>query len=389
MKYIDEVRLKGKRVFLRADLNVPLENGQITDDYRIRATLPTLEYALKNGGRVILASHLGRPKKREAEFSLKPVAERLRELLKIDVKFIPDCVGPDVEKAVQDLKEGELLLLENVRFYAEEEKNSPEFAKQLASLADIFILDAFAVSHRAHASTAGICAFVPEKAAGFIMRDELGFFNKALENPKRPLTAIFGGAKVSTKMAAIRFAGIKADRVVIGGAMANTFFVAQGLEVGRSLFEPAEVEQAKLVIKEFAEKGVELLLPVDVVVASELKAGVPCKTVPISEIPSDLCAFDVGPKSSELFDAAVRTSATILWNGPMGAFETEDFARGTNRLIESIAASSALSVVGGGDTDLALHRSGAFEKMSYVSTAGGAFLELLEGKKLPAVEALG
>jgi len=252
----------------------------------------------------------------------------------------------------------------------------------------LFIFDAFAVSHRAHASTVGICKFVKEKAAGFVMRDELSFFTKALENPKRPLTAIFGGAKVSTKMAAIRFAGAKADRVVIGGAMANTFFVAQGLGVGKSLYEPTQVEQAKLVIKEFEEKGVELLLPVDVVVASELKQGTQTKTVSVSEIPEELSAFDIGKKSSDLFEAAIKTSATIVWNGPMGAFETETFAVGTNRLIHSITQSSALSVAGGGDTDLALHRSGSFDKMGYVSTAGGAFLELLEGKKLPAVEAL-
>ncbi len=220
------------------------------------------------------------------------------------------------------------------------------------------------------------------------MRSELSFFAKALENPKRPMTAIFGGAKVSTKMSAIRFAGAKADRVVIGGAMANTFFVAQGYEVGKSLYEPSEVEQAKLVIKEFEEKGVELLLPVDVVVASELKQGTQFSIVPVSEIPSHLSAFDIGPKSSELFEVAVKTSATVIWNGPMGAFETETFATGTYRLVDSIAQSSAVSLVGGGDTDLALHRTGKFDKMSYVSTAGGVFLELLEGKKLPAVEAL-
>jgi len=389
MKYIDQVELKDKKVFLRADLNVPLEDGKIMDDYRIKATIPSINYILDKGGKLILVSHLGRPKKKDPSLSLRPVALKLAELIDREVKFVADCVGDEVDKAVSELKCGQILLLENVRYYEEEEANSPEFAKKLAALADVYINDAFAVSHRAHASTAEICKFVKVKAAGFVMKEELGFFAKALENPKRPLTAVFGGAKVSTKMAAIRHAGAKADRVVIGGAMANTFFVAQGLKVGKSLFESQEVEQAKLVEKEFAEKGVELLLPVDVVVAAELKSGVAHRSVSVDAIPDDLSAFDIGPKSSELFDAAIKTSATIVWNGPMGAFETPEFAKGTNRLIESISQSSALSVVGGGDTDLALHRSGAFEKMSYVSTAGGAFLELLEGKTLPAVQALG
>ncbi len=388
MKYVDQVELENKRVLLKADFNVPIENGQVTDDYRIRATLPTINYILERSKKLVICSHLGQPESKDEKFSLRPVAKKLSELLGKEVIFLEDSVGPEVEAAVNSMKDGDIILLENVRFHPEETKNDENHAKKFAALCDVFIYDAFAVAHRKHASIVGVQKFVKERAAGFIMRDELSFFEKALGNPKRPLTAIFGGAKVSTKMAAIRYAGPKADRVVIGGAMANTFFVAQGYNVGKSLYEPEEVEQAKVIEKELKEKGVELLLPVDVVVSTEFKKGAKFTTVPISEIPSDMMALDIGAKSSELFEAAIKTSATVVWNGPMGAFETEPFDVGTNRLIQSIAQSSAISVVGGGDTDLALHRSGSFDKMTYVSTAGGAFLMLMEGKVLPAVAAL-
>lgn len=389
MKYIDDLNLQGKRLFFRGDLNVPLENGQVADDYRIRATLPSIEYALKKGARVIIASHLGRPDgKRDMKYSLGPVAKRLGELLHMTVPLAPDCVGPEVKVAVDALKPGQVLLLENVRFHAEEEANDEAFAKQLAELCDAYVNDAFATAHRKHASTAGICKFVAEKAGGFTMKDELTYFAKAWQNPAKPLVAIFGGAKVSTKMAAIKNVASKADAVIIGGAMANTFFVARGMNVGKSLFEPEQVEAAKATEAFLKEKGCKLLLPTDVVVAAELKGGIPTKIVPVNAIGTDDRALDVGPKSVEEFAKAIQQAKTVIWNGPMGAFETEEFASGTYRMIDALVSSSAFTVVGGGDTDLALHRRGAFEKMGYVSTAGGAFLKLLEGATLGAVKAL-
>jgi phosphoglycerate kinase len=388
MKYIDQLELKGKRVFLRADLNVPLKEGRITDDYRIRATLPTIKFAVEKGARLILCSHLGRPEGRDLSQSLRPVAARISELLSCSVTFVEDCVGVEAQTVANNLKEGEIALLENVRFYEEEEKNDPEFAKKLASLCDVYVNDAFATAHRKHASTAGICKFVSEKAGGFTMKDELTYFDKALKDPKRPLVAIFGGSKVSTKMNAIKFAGIKANKVIIGGAMANTFFRAHGKEIGRSLYEPEVLAGALEAEAALKEAGVELYLPVDVVVASALKSGVETRVVPIDEIPSEAMALDIGPKTNELFDSVIKSAGTIVWNGPMGAFETEEFSGGTYRLIDSVIASPALSLVGGGDTDLALHQRHAFDKVSYVSTAGGAFLKLLEGGTLAAVKAL-
>lgn len=388
MKYIDEFKLDGKKVFLRADLSVPIENGIITDDYRIRATLPTIKYAIENGGRVLLCSHLGRPKGRDMTQSLAPVARRLGELMNATVSLAPDCIGSDTEALADKLKPGQILMLENVRFHEEEEANDPEFSKKLAKLCDVYVNDAFATAHRKHASTAGICQFVSEKGGGFTMKDELSFFDKALKDPARPLVSIFGGAKVSTKMAAIKFAGAKANKVIIGGAMANTFFVSQGLNVGKSLYEPEEVKGALEAEEALKKAGVELYLPVDVIVAKELKSGVATRVVSISEIQAEEMALDIGPKSNELFDKVIKSAGTIVWNGPMGAFETEEFASGTYKLIDSIVSSKALSLVGGGDTDLALHRRHAFDKVSYVSTAGGAFLKLLEGGTLAAVKAL-
>lgn len=388
MKYIDQLELKGKRVFLRADLNVPLKEGKITDDYRIRATIPTIKFAIEKGAKLILCSHLGRPEGRDLTQSLRPVAERISELMNCPVKFVGDCIGAEAESVSNTLQEGEIALLENVRFYDEEEKNDPEFAKQLAKLCDVYINDAFATAHRKHASTAGICQFVSEKAGGFTMKDELTYFDKALKDPKRPLVAIFGGSKVSTKMNAIKFAGIKANKVIIGGAMANTFFKAHGKEIGKSLYEPEAVQAALDAEAALKDAGVELYLPVDVVVAPTLSSGAPTKVVSIDEIPADQMALDIGPKSNEIFDSVIQSAGTIVWNGPMGAFETEEFSGGTYRLIDSVVASPALSLVGGGDTDLALHQRHAFDKVSYVSTAGGAFLKLLEGGTLAAVKAL-
>jgi phosphoglycerate kinase len=389
MKYFDELVLAGKRVFVRADLNVPLaKDGSIADDNRIRASLPTISHVLSSGGSVVLCSHLGRPEGVDPKFSLKPVAARLEELLKTKVTLAPDCVGPETHKLAASLPKGEVLLLENVRFHSAEEENKLDFAKELASLADVYINDAFATAHRKHASTAGIAQFFTEKGAGYTVKTELTFFNKAFANPIRPFAAIFGGAKVSTKMKAIRFAGVKADKVIIGGAMANTFFVAQGLSVGKSLYEPEEVENAKATIAALKEADCEILLPVDLVVANEMKAKVSKKIVKPSEIPSDTMALDVGPETDKLFTKALSQSATIVWNGPMGAFEIEDFSTGTYNIVDTLAESQALTVVGGGDTDLALHQKHAYDKMSYVSTAGGAFLKLLEGGTLAAVKAL-
>ncbi|MCC6954341.1 MAG: phosphoglycerate kinase [Deltaproteobacteria bacterium] len=386
MKFIDELDIAGKRVFLRADLSVPLEAGKVADDHRIRATIPTIEYALKKGASVILCSHLDRPKGRDMKYSLAPVADRLRELLKAEVALAPDCVGEEIERLSKVLRPGEVLLLENVRFHAEEEANDPAFAEQLSKLGDVYVNDAFATAHRKHASTAGITKFFSVKGGGFTMKDELSYFHRAFNDPKRPLVAIFGGAKVSTKMAAIRAVGERADKVLIGGAMANTFFAAAGYNVGKSLFEPEEVDNARDIQSKMG--SAKLLLPTDVVVASELKSGIPTKTVAVTEIPAEQMALDVGPQTVAQFREAIRGAATILWNGPMGAFETEEFASGTYAIVDALSESEALTVVGGGDTDLALHRRHAFEKMSYVSTAGGAFLKLLEGGSLAAVKAL-
>lgn len=388
MKYVDQLELAGKTVFIRADLNVPLEGGKIADDNRITASVPTIKYALDKGAKVIVASHLGRPKGRDESQSLKPVAERLKEILKVPVALAPDCVGPEVEKLASALKPGEVLVLENLRFHKEEEKNDPAFSQALAKLAQTYVNDAFATAHRAHASTEGMVSHVREAAGGFTLKTELEYFEKAFAKPERPFIAIFGGAKVSTKIKAIKNVGTRTNRIILGGAMANTFFAADGHQVGRSLYEPEELETARTTRKLLADNNCELILPVDVIVAPELKSGVPTKTVSIDSIPSDMMALDIGPKSVELFRNALADAKTIIWNGPMGAFETPEFASGTFAVVDLLCESAALTVVGGGDTDLALHQRHAFDKMSYVSTAGGAFLTLLEGEPLPAVEAL-
>lgn len=390
MKYINQLNLNGKQVFIRADLNVPFdEAGNIADELRIKESLPTIQYALEAGASVVLASHLGRPKgKPDMKYSLRPVGLRLAELTGRRVVFAPDCVGEETKALADQLKPGEVLLLENVRFHPEEEANDVNFAKQLAEMADVYVNDAFATAHRAHASTAAMAAFFKEKAGGFTMKNELEYFNKALSNPERPLIAIFGGAKVSTKMDAIRNVAKKADGIIIGGAMANTFFAAQGRSVGTSLFEPEQLKNAHEIETELKSSGCALHLPVDAVVAAEMKAGVTTEICDIASIPSTKKMLDIGPKSIEAFQRALSSAKTIVWNGPMGAFEIDEFSAGTYAIVDALANSKALTVVGGGDTDLALHKRHAMEKMSYVSTAGGAFLELLEGKILPAVEAL-
>lgn len=390
MKTIEDLNLENKRVIIRCDLDVPLnEDGTISDDHRIQAALPTITYAKEKNAKVIILGHMGRPKGKVVEnLSLKKVATRLAELLHSDVAFVNECVGPEVEAKVGALKAGEVLVLENVRFHEGEEKNDQEFSKALAKNADIYINNAFATAHRAHASTAGIASYVAEKGAGFTLRDEVEYFNRSVRTPKRPFLAIFGGAKVSTKIEAIKNVGKVADAVIVGGAMANTFFSAMGYEVGKSLVEPDLVPVATEAIKWFKENDKQLLLPVDVVIADALKTGLTTSIVDAAKIPVDKMALDIGPKSLELFATAIKSAETIVWNGPMGAFETTEFSNGTYTLVDLLCETEALTVVGGGDTDLALHNKHAFDKMDFVSTAGGAFLEMLEGKKLPGVEAL-
>lgn len=390
-KTIRDVDVAGKRVLVRVDFNVPLEQGRITDDTRIRATLPTIQELIQRGARVILLSHLGRPdgKVRE-ELRLAPVAERLSELLGQPVRYVRDCLGPEVEQAVRELRPGEVLLLENVRFYPEEEQNDPEFARRLAALGDLFVNDAFGAAHRAHASTEGIAHYLPA-VAGLLMERELEFLSRTLEHPRRPFTALIGGAKVSTKIKVLDNLLQKVDRLLIGGGMANTFLKAQGYEVGRSLLEPEFVEYAAGLLQRAQERGVALLLPVDAVVAPEPRPDAPRQVVDIARVPSEMMILDIGPRTVEQFAQALRESATILWNGPVGLFEVPPFAEGTRALAEVIAEATrhgAISVVGGGDTVAAVEQMGLGAQITHLSTGGGAALELLEGRVLPGVAAL-
>ncbi len=390
VKFIDQIDVKGKRVFIRADFNVPLDGSQnITDDTRIRATVPTIKHVLDQGGAVIAASHLGRPKgKRVAEMSLKPVARRLGELLDSEVLFATDCISKEAIAQGRALQPGQILLLENLRFYAQEEKNDKEFARKLGAAADIYVNDAFAVSHRAHASVEAITRVVPESVAGFLMKKEITSFDRAMLNPERPLVAVIGGAKVSGKLEVLENILQKVDALLVGGGMAFTFLKAQGIEVGNSLVEPDLIETAKLVLKKATDRGVKLLLPVDCVIAEEMKSGITTKTVSVHDIPQSWIALDIGPETIAQFSAIIGEAKTIVWNGPMGVFEIEEFSRGTFSIADSVAGTDAMSVVGGGDSVAALNKSGKEDQISYISTAGGAFMEMLEGKKLPGIAAL-
>ncbi len=389
-KSIDQLNIQGKRVFIRVDFNVPMdEHGTITDDTRIQAALPTIQYALQQGAKIILASHLGRPKgKPEARYGLGPVARKLGEFLKKEVKLAPDCIGPEVEKMTAAMVPGDIILLENLRFHKEEEKNDPAFAQNLARLAEVYINDAFAVSHRAHASVEAITTLFPEPAAGFLMKEELLYLNKVMEDPARPLVAIIGGAKVSGKLEVLKNLILRVDKMIIGGGMAFTFLKSKGLNVGKSLVEDELIDTAREVLTTAEKRGVKVYLPVDCVVADQFDPSAKIRITTIEEIPQDWMGLDIGPDTITLFSQALQGAKTILWNGPMGAFEMKPFSRGTFELVRHIVSSGAVSVVGGGDTDLAVHQSGESQKISYISTAGGAFLELLEGKKLPGVEAL-
>ncbi len=390
IKTIEDFDLDEQRVFIRVDYNVPLDQeGNITNDVRIRRSLPTLNYALDHGGRVILASHLGRPKgKPDPGLSLKPVAIRLSRLLGKDVKFLPDCVGPDVEREVQDLHPGEVILLENLRFHPGETKNDPEFARTLAGLADVYINDAFGTAHRKHASTYGMAEFVSRAGIGFLMKKEIDYFNKAMVNPNRPLLAIIGGAKVSTKVGIMETLLEKVDKMVVSGAMAFTFYRYLGWSTGASTVEEEMVATAGRVVQKALRDGVKLYLPVDVVVAREMVPQAESRVVPCQEIPEGWMGLDIGPASITLFEEVIRGSETVIWNGPMGVFEFDKFKKGTLSIARAIATTPALSIAGGGDTDVAIHEAGVTYQITYISTGGGAFLELLEKGTLPALEVL-
>ena len=390
---IDKVNLKNKRVLVRVDFNVPLdEKLNITNDIRIRASLPTINKIIKDGGKVILMSHLGRPKgEKDPAFSLKPVAIRLGELLNKKVMFANDCVGVEVQKKVNLMKPGDVLLLENVRFHKGETKNDPEFSKELASLGDVYIDDAFGSAHRAHSSTEGVTKFIDICAAGYLMEKELEYLGTALAEPKRPYCAVLGGAKISGKIDVINNLMDKVDTLIIGGGMAFTFFKAQGKEIGKSLLEEEKLEMAKEILDKLNNSKVKFLLPVDVVVANEFSNESPSDTVSVDNIPTDKMGLDIGPETIKLFEAELLKSKTIVWNGPMGVFEMDNFAKGTFAVAKALAHATengAVTVIGGGDSAAAISKAGLENKVSHVSTGGGASLEFLEGKILPGVAAL-
>jgi len=390
MKNIRDLDIKEKKVLIRVDCNVPLdEHGNITDDTRIRGVLPTINYALDENAKVIICSHMGRPKGQyQKEFSLAPVAKRLSRLLDKEVKLAPDCIGAEVETMVSQMAQGDVLLLENLRFHAEEKKNDPEFCKQLAKLADVYINDAFAVAHRAHASVVGVVEYFKDYAAGFLLQQEMDYFNRSVSNPSRPLVAIVGGAKVSSKLGALRNMIDRVDKMIIGGAMANTFLKAQGYGVGTSRVEDDLLDTANELIAKAQKQGVKLYLPVDCIVADRFDPKAETRRTTAQEVPENWMILDIGPASTMLFGEALEDAGTIIWNGPMGAFEMEAFAKGTMAMVRKLASSRALTIVGGGDTDVAVHSAGESSNISYISTGGGAFLMLMEGKVLPGVAAL-
>ena len=390
MKFIDEIDIKGKRVLFRFDFNVPLDNdSNIVDDTRIRTVLPTINYALDEHAKVIIMSHLGRPKGEVIKrLSLAPVRKRLSRLLGKPVQMADDCIGDNVKNMIGEMEQGDILLLENLRFHPGETSNSDVFARELASYADVYIDDAFGNAHRSHASNVGITKFAKESGAGFLMKKELNYFGKAMENPARPFVGIVGGSKVSGKCEAVIHLIKKVDKMIIGGGMAFTFLKAKGYEVGKSIVEEDLLDKATQIMKTAREYGVKFYLPVDCVIAEGMRADAETKIVPVQEINPNWMGLDIGPATITLFTAALTNAKTIIWNGPMGVFEIDAFSRGTLALAHSVASSYALTIVGGGDTDVAIHKAGESDKISYISTGGGAFLELMEGKELPAVAAL-
>ena len=390
---IEDLDLRGKRVFIRVDFNVPLKDGVVTDDTRIRETLPTLRLAIQKGGRLVLASHLGRPKGGpDAKYSLLPAAKKLEQLIERPVRFASDCVGPVPESKSRSLRDGEILVLENVRFHPEEEKNDEAFSKQLAALCDgVFVCDAFGSAHRAHASVVGITRFVKQAAAGLLMEKELAYLGKAISNPTRPFVAILGGAKVSDKIEVVENLMKIADALLIGGGMAYTFLKAQGVPIGKSLVEDDKLELAKKILADAKQKSFKFLLPVDHVIAPEFKADAPAMVVAAGATPADQMGLDIGPKTIEAYKAEIAKAKTIVWNGPMGVFEMPAFAKGTLEIAKAVRAATAAgatSIVGGGDSVAAVHQAGVANEISHISTGGGASLEFLGGQKLPGVEAL-
>ena len=389
-KTVKDVDVRSKRVLVRVDYNVPLDaNGNVSDDKRITASLPTINYLLEQGARIILCSHLGRPKGEvKKEFSLAPVAKRLKELLpNVNIYFASDCIGEEAQQKAAALKDGEILLLENLRFHKEEEKNDPEFAKKLASLAEIYVNDAFGTVHRAHASTAGVAAYLPA-VAGFLIGKELSIMGGALENPERPFVAILGGAKVADKIGVITNLLNKCDTLLIGGGMAYTFFKAMGYEIGDSLLDAESIDLAKQLMEKAKQKGVKLLLPVDTVVAKAFAADAEHMTVAANAIPAGWQGLDIGEKTRELFAAEIKNAKTVIWNGPMGVFEFPEFAKGTEAVAKACAECGGTTIIGGGDSASAVKKLGYADKMTHISTGGGASLEFLEGKVLPGVAAL-
>ncbi|MFC1517550.1 phosphoglycerate kinase [Candidatus Margulisiibacteriota bacterium] len=389
IKDLENSELDGKKVLVRVDFNVPMDEQQnITDDVRIRAALPTIKYLIENNSKVILVSHLGRPKgKVKDEFRLTPIGVRLSELLKKPVKKLDDCIGADVEKAVAEMKPGEVILLENVRFYKEETDNDEKFAEKLAKLADLFVNDAFGTAHRAHASTAGVAEFIPAYS-GLLIKKELDFMGKALADPERPFVAIIGGAKVSSKIGVLKNLLNKVDHIIIGGGMTYTFFKAQGYTIGRSLFEDKFLDEAKLFLEQAKNSKTEVVLPIDNVIGKEFKADTDSKIIKDNNIPEDWMGLDIGPDSVKKFVEIIKKAKTIVWNGPMGVFEFPRFAEGTNRIAKALASTKAITIIGGGDSALAIERSGVADKISHISTGGGASLEFLEGKELPGIAVL-
>lgn len=389
---IDDISVKGKRVLTRVDFNVPLKDGIVKDDTRIRESLPTIKKLINDGGRIILMSHLGRPKGKVApEFSLKPVAAKLSALLEKTVKFAEDCIGPKAESEASTLKDGEVLLLENLRFHAEEEKNDPEFSQKLANLGDVYVNDAFGSAHRAHSSTEGLTKYIKPSVAGYLMQKELKYLGNALANPKRPFVAIIGGAKISGKIDVIKNLLEKVDFLLIGGGMIFTFYKAMGLNIGKSLLEEDKIAEADHLLDMVLPANVKMILPDDVLISDKLEAPFQTQTVSQNSIPDGWIGVDIGPKSQELFAKIIAKAGTIVWNGPMGIFETDEFAGGTISVARAVAEATqkgAISVIGGGDSVAAIAKAGVTDKISHISTGGGASLEFLEGKLLPGVAAL-
>ncbi len=383
-KTIRDINVKNKRVLVRVDFNVPLDNGKVADDTRIVASLPTIKYLVEQGAKVILCSHLGRPKGKDQKLSLRPVAARLQELLGTPVTFVSDCIGQPVGRVVEGMNAGDVTLLENVRFYPEEEKNDPAFAKKLAAFGDIYVNDAFGSAHRAHASTEGVAKYLPS-VAGFLMEKELNYLGAALANPAKPFVAILGGAKVSDKIKVIENLLPKVDALLIGGGMANTFLAARGLNMGQSLVEADKLDVAKALIE---KAGAKIVLPVDAVIADKFAADAQSKVVAVDQVPSDWRVLDVGPQTIDAFEKILASAKTVVWNGPLGVFEFPAFAKGTVEIAKRLATTGATTIIGGGDSAAAVEQAGVADKMTHISTGGGASLEFLEGRVLPGVAAL-